>query len=68
MARAAHVTPEDVVLRERAHAPVEAAVRAYFLSLGRTVDDATARDATSIVLRGLTPSALSRIVSAGITS
>lgn len=58
---------DDAVLRERAHAPVESAIRSHFASLGG-VDDTTVRNATSIVLRGLTHSALTRIASAGIGS
>lgn len=58
---------DDVILRERAHAPVESAIRSHFATLGGGADEASIRNATSIVLRGLTPSALSRIASAGVS-
>lgn len=59
---------DEAILRERAHAPVESAIRSHFASLGGGADDATVRNATSIVLRGLTHSALTRIATAGIGS
>jgi hypothetical protein len=57
---------DDAILRERAHAPVESAIRSHFASFGGA-DDAAVRNATSIVLRGLTHSALTHIASAGIS-
>jgi len=66
--QARHESTEDTVLHERALAPVEAAIRGHFLSLGRMVDDATLNNATSIVMRGLSPSTLARIASSGISS
>ena len=58
----------DAALRERAQAPVEEAIRGHFHGMGTVVDDATLRRDASIVLRGLTHSALARIASGGMSS
>lgn len=60
--------PGDTTLRERARAPVEEAVRGHFASLGRMADEATLREVSGIVLRGLTPTTLARIASSGLSS
>jgi hypothetical protein len=61
---ARHGSTEDTALHQRAQAPVEAAIRSY---LGAAVDDATVRNATSIVMRGLTPLTLQQIAAGGMS-